>query len=151
MRYPQHRTNWGFRTSAQPGLDGRAIFYPRGKVLGGSGSINGMIAMRGQAEDFDAWADELDDDGWSWAAMRPHFERQMDYTAGPARLPRDGSPLGTGGPLEVTRQALRWDVLDQARARARARAREKESARAFALLLSSEGVCVCVCVCVRSR
>ena len=54
MRYPQHRTNWGFRTSAQPGLDGRAIFYPRGKVLGGSGSINGMIAMRGQAEDFDA-------------------------------------------------------------------------------------------------
>ena len=112
MRYPQHRTNWGFQTVPQPGLGGRAIFYPRGKLLGGSGSINGMIAMRGQAEDYDAWAAAADDPSWAWAAMRPHFERLMDYTAGDPTLP-DGSRLGVGGPLEVTRQALQWPVLDQ--------------------------------------
>ena len=64
MRYPQARTNWGFQTSAQPGLNGRAIYYPRGKLLGGSGSINGMIAMRGQAEDYDGWAEAVGDESW---------------------------------------------------------------------------------------
>lgn len=112
MRYPQHRTNWGFQTCEQPGLNGRAIFYPRGKTLGGSGSINGMIAQRGQAEDYDGWAELLQDESWSWAKHRPNFERLMDYTAGPPTLP-DGSALGTGGMLEVSRQALTWPVLDQ--------------------------------------
>jgi len=112
MRYPQHRTNWGFQTTKQPGLNDRAIFYPRGKTLGGSGSINGMIAQRGQAEDYDGWAELLKDDTWSWAKHRPNFERLMKYTAGPPFLP-DGSALGTEGELEVTRQAMSWPVLDQ--------------------------------------
>ena len=112
MRYPQDRTNWGFRTCEQPGLNGRFIFYPRGKLLGGSGSINGMIAMRGQAEDYDGWAAALEDDSWNWKSMRPHFERQMKYTAATPVL-ADGSMLGTDGPLEVTRQAMSWRVLDQ--------------------------------------
>lgn len=112
MRYPQHRTNWGYRTCEQPGLNGKAIYYPRGKVLGGCGSINGMIAMRGQAEDYDGWAKTLGDESWSWKRMRPHFERLMDYTAADPVLP-DGTRLGTGGPLEVTRQAMQWPVLNQ--------------------------------------
>lgn len=111
MRYPQHRTNWGFKTSTQPGLNGRSIFYPRGKTLGGSGSINGMIAQRGQAEDYDGWAELLQDETWSWTNHRPNFERLMNYKAGTPVLP-DGSALGTDGELEVNGQALRWDVLD---------------------------------------
>jgi len=113
MRYPQHRTNWGFRTTEQPGLNGRAIYYPRGKVLGGSGSINGMIAMRGQAEDYDGWANLLQDESWSWVKHRPNFESLMKYTAGPPISPYDGSPLGTEGELEVSRQALTWEILDK--------------------------------------
>jgi len=113
MRYPQHRTNWGFKTCAQPGLNGREIYYPRGKVLGGSGSINGMIAMRGQAEDYDSWAEMTGDESWSWDKHRPNFERLMKYTAGPPFSPYDGSPLGTEGELEVSRQALTWDILDK--------------------------------------
>ena len=131
MRYPQHRTNWGFATSSQEGLGGREIFYPRGKVLGGSGSINGMsfksrlsqksartcrledrIAMRGQPEDYDAWAAMVGDEGWSWEQLRPHFERLVNYTAGPPVLP-DGTALGTGGPLEVTKQVTSWAILDE--------------------------------------
>lgn len=112
MRFPQHRTNWGFKTTKQPGLNDRSIFYPRGKTLGGSGSINGMIAQRGQAEDYDGWAELLKDDTWSWAKHRPNFERLMNYTAGPPTLP-DGSALGTEGELHVSRQAMSWDILDR--------------------------------------
>eukprot|EP00929_Paragymnodinium_shiwhaense_P080677 TRINITY_DN42095_c0_g1_i1.p1 TRINITY_DN42095_c0_g1~~TRINITY_DN42095_c0_g1_i1.p1 ORF type:complete len:622 (-),score=0.38 TRINITY_DN42095_c0_g1_i1:79-1944(-) len=112
MRYPQHRTNWGYKTCEQPGLNGRSIFYPRGKTLGGSGSINGMIAQRGQQEDYDGWAELLQDESWSWAKHRANFERLINYKAGPSIMP-DGSVLGTDGPLEINRQALQWPILDQ--------------------------------------
>ena len=59
------RTDWCFKTQAQPGLGGRALGYPRGKVLGGCSSINGMIYMRGQAADYDHWA-EQGNPGWAW-------------------------------------------------------------------------------------
>jgi len=59
------RTDWCFKTEAQPGLQGRSLSYPRGKVLGGSSSINGMIYMRGQASDYDRWAD-MGNPGWAW-------------------------------------------------------------------------------------
>ena len=60
------RTDWLYRTAAEAGLDGRSLGYPRGRVLGGSSSINGMIYMRGQREDYDAWARLSGDEGWSW-------------------------------------------------------------------------------------
>jgi len=58
------RTDWMYRTTAEPGLHGRSLLYPRGKVLGGCSSINGMIYMRGQASDYDHWADVCGDDSW---------------------------------------------------------------------------------------
>lgn len=112
MRYPQRRANWGFRTIPQQGLHGRVIGYPRGKTLGGCAAINGMIIQRGQPGDYDAWAELLGDETWSWDAMRPHFDRIIDYQAGDPMGP-DGFRRGTGGPLTVSRQRLSWQVLDQ--------------------------------------
>ena len=66
------RTDWCYRTEAEPGLNGRSLGYPRGKVLGGSSSINGMIYMRGQARDYDAWG-AAGNPGWSWAECLPYF------------------------------------------------------------------------------
>ena len=60
------RTDWRYRTNAEPGLNGRSLIYPRGKVLGGCSSINGMIYMRGQQHDYDHWASVTGDDRWSW-------------------------------------------------------------------------------------
>ena len=60
------RTDWQFSTEPEPGLNGRSLRYPRGKVLGGSSSINGMIYMRGQARDYDQWAALTGDDAWRW-------------------------------------------------------------------------------------
>ena len=65
------RTDWLFHTEPDPGLNGRSLRYPRGKVLGGCSSINGMIYMRGQSRDYDGWAAALGDDAWSWRACLP--------------------------------------------------------------------------------
>ena len=65
------RTDWLLRTEAEPGLNGRRLVYPRGKVLGGSSSINGMIYMRGQAQDYDGWARSCGDDAWRWDNVLP--------------------------------------------------------------------------------
>ena len=72
------RTDWMYRTVEEKGLGGRSIAYPRGKVMGGSSSINGMIYMRGQAADYDGWA-QLGAAGWSWDDVLPVFMRSEQY------------------------------------------------------------------------
>ncbi|MFM7658239.1 MAG: GMC family oxidoreductase [Burkholderiaceae bacterium] len=100
------RTDWRFRTNAEPGLNGRSLIYPRGKVLGGCSSINGMIYMRGQQHDYDHWASLTGDDRWSWHNILPVFKRSEDYHAGADEF------HGAGGEWRVEQQRLRWDVLD---------------------------------------
>ena len=86
--------NWAFQTVPQAGLDGRRGYQPRGKVLGGSSSVNAMIYLRGQAEDYDAWAAE-GNPGWSWADVLPYFKRAEHNERGADAF------HGTGGPLNV--------------------------------------------------
>ena len=100
------RTDWMFRTQAEPGLNGRSLIYPRGKVLGGCSSINGMIYMRGQARDYDEWARLTGDDSWSWQNVLPVFRGTEDHHAGVSEF------HGAGGEWRVEKQRLRWDVLD---------------------------------------
>ena len=100
------RTDWCFSTDAVPGLNGRALRYPRGKVLGGCSSINGMIYMRGQSRDYDHWAHVTGDDGWSWQACLPHFKRHEDHWRG------SDEHHGAGAEWRVEKQRLRWEVLD---------------------------------------
>ncbi|SMH62178.1 GMC family oxidoreductase [Azospirillum agricola] len=100
------RTDWCFKTESEPGLNGRSIHYARGKVLGGCSSINGMIAMRGQARDYDEWAAMTGDPRWSWDRVLPVFKASEDYWRGADDL------HGAGGEWRVERQRLRWDLLD---------------------------------------
>jgi len=100
------RTDWLYRTEADPGLNGRELRYPRGKTLGGSSSINGMIYMRGQARDYDAWAEATGDEHWRWQACLPYFKQHEDYHRGADEM------HGAGGEWRVERQRLRWDILD---------------------------------------
>ncbi len=99
------RTDWCFRTEPEPGLGGRALNYPRGRLLGGSSSINGMIYMRGQAADYDHWR-QLGATGWGWDDVLPLFRRSEDYHGG------EGDHHGAGGPLKVALQRLSWPILD---------------------------------------
>jgi choline dehydrogenase len=101
------RTDWCFKTEAEPGLNGRSIHYARGKVLGGCSSINGMIAMRGQARDYDEWAALTGDSRWSWKEVLPVFKGSEDYWRGADDM------HGVGGEWRVERQRLRWDLLDR--------------------------------------
>ncbi len=101
------RTDWCFKTEPEPGLNGRSIHYARGKVLGGCSSINGMIAMRGQARDYDEWAALTGDSRWSWDRVLPVFKASEDYWRGADEL------HGAGGEWRVERQRLRWDLLDR--------------------------------------
>ena len=98
--YYDARFNWKFLTEPVPGLGGRESYWPRGKVLGGSSSINAMVYIRGQHEDFDAWA-ALGNPGWSWADVGPVF-RRMENSAAAADAWR-----GTGGPLRRRRRQPR--------------------------------------------
>ncbi|HWW72200.1 MAG TPA: GMC family oxidoreductase N-terminal domain-containing protein [Duganella sp.] len=100
------RTDWMFRTEADAGLGGRSLLYPRGKVLGGSSSINGMIYMRGQAGDYDRWADLTGDASWRWDAVLPLFKKSEDYYGGAS------GDHGVGGPWRVEKQRLSWQILD---------------------------------------
>ena len=88
------RIGWGYRTEPEPGLNGRRIPWPRGKVLGGSSSINGLVYIRGQKEDFDHWR-QLGNPGWSYDDVLPYFRRAEDQARGPDAF------HGTGGPLSV--------------------------------------------------
>jgi choline dehydrogenase len=98
------RTDWMYRTAPEQGLGGRSIAYPRGKVMGGSSSINGMIYMRGQSADYDGWA-QAGCKGWSWDEILPLFIRSECYH-------RAAPGHGTVGELRVERQRLRWPILD---------------------------------------
>ena len=89
------RVNWRYRTEPEPALAGREGYWPRGKVLGGSSSINAMVFVRGQASDFDAWA-ALGNPGWGWADVLPWFRRLEDSARGASEL------RGVGGPLHVS-------------------------------------------------
>ena len=100
------RTDWCYKTEPEPGLNGRSLGYPRGKVLGGSSSINGMIYMRGQAEDYDSWADACGDDGWRWDNVLPVFKKSEDHYAGANDF------HGAGGEWRVEKQRLSWQILD---------------------------------------
>ncbi|MEP7298923.1 MAG: GMC family oxidoreductase N-terminal domain-containing protein [Burkholderiales bacterium] len=113
------RTDWLFKTDAEPGLNGRQLIYPRGKVLGGCSSINGMIYMRGQARDYDGWGagDGFGaNPGWSWNECLPHFTKHEDFYKGAdafhAAPGFDPSGARAGGEWRVEKQRLRWDVLD---------------------------------------
>jgi len=85
---------WGFTAEPDPGVNGRAILYPRGKVLGGSSSINGMIYVRGQPEDFDHWG-QLGNRGWSWDDVLPYFKRAENWESGADEFHGDEGPLLT--------------------------------------------------------
>ncbi len=99
------RTDWCYRTKADPGLNGRELGYPRGRVLGGCSSINGMIYMRGQSADYDGWA-ALGNQGWGWDEVLPLFKDMEDHHAG-------ASPFhGAGGEWRVEPARLSWEILD---------------------------------------
>jgi choline dehydrogenase len=100
------RTDWLYQTEPDAGLNGRTLRYPRGKTLGGSSSINGMIYMRGQARDYAGWAAATGDDTWQWDQVLPAFKQHEDYYLGADEL------HGAGGEWRVEKQRLRWDILD---------------------------------------
>jgi len=99
------RTDWCYATEAEPGLNGRALSYPRGKTLGGCSSINGMIYMRGQARDYDQWR-QLGSAGWSWDDVLPYFKRSELHVRGADDF------HGTDGEWRVEDIPLRWEILD---------------------------------------
>lgn len=99
------RADWMFRTEPAPGLNGRDLAYPRGKVLGGSSAINAMIYMRGQAADYDRWRDS-GLEGWGWDDVLPVFKKHEDNWRGASAL------HGAGGEWRVEQPRLRWQVLD---------------------------------------
>ena len=99
------RTDWCFKTVADPGLNGRQLGYARGKVLGGCSSINAMVYMRGQGADYDHWA-ALGNPGWSWDEVLPVFKEMEDFYAGADEF------HGAGGELRVEPPRVRWDILD---------------------------------------
>ncbi len=124
------RTDWLFHTAAEAGLNGRSLRYPRGKTLGGCSSINGMIYMRGQARDYDMWAQLTADASWTWENSLPYFKLHEDHYRGANALhgaKGSASPLldnattdyskvlrhhKAGGEWRVEKQRLRWDILD---------------------------------------
>ncbi|MEP3246222.1 MAG: GMC family oxidoreductase N-terminal domain-containing protein [Sneathiella sp.] len=99
------KTDWMMQTEAEAGLNGRALGYPRGKVLGGCSSINGMIYMRGQARDYDQWR-QLGNTGWGWDDILPFFTRSEHHHKGESDL------HGSGGEWRVEKQRLSWEILD---------------------------------------
>ncbi len=114
------RTDWLYQTEPDPGLNGRQLRYPRGKTLGGCSSINGMIYMRGQARDYDQWAQITGEPDWGWETSLEDFRRHESHW----RLDVPGNAddafsrlhghvrTGGSGEWRVEKQRLRWDVLD---------------------------------------
>ena len=107
LSYPMSmaRYDWGFVTEPEPHLGGRRLACPRGKVLGGSSSINGMVFVRGHPRDFDAWA-EMGADGWAFADVLPYFKRMETWHG-----PEPSEWRGSDGPLHVTRGPRRQPAL----------------------------------------
>ena len=124
------RTDWLYQTEPADGLNGRRLRYPRGKVLGGCSSINGMIYMRGQARDYDQWAAVTGDPRWNWHNILPYFKMHEDHYLGadavhgakgtPSDVLQQGLSVyhqtlrhrNAGGEWRIEKQRLRWDVLD---------------------------------------
>ena len=109
------RTDWLYQTEPSEGLHGRSLRYPRGKTLGGCSSINGMIYMRGQARDYDQWAQLTGDARWAWDNVLPAFKKHESHWRLDAGQP-DSAALaqwhGGQGEWRVEKQRLRWDILD---------------------------------------
>ena len=101
------RTDWCYKTEPEAGLNGRSIPYARGRVLGGSSSINAMIYMRGQSRDYDQWAELTGDASWAWKEVLPLFKGSEDYWRGADEM------HGAGGEWRAEPQRLRWDILDR--------------------------------------
>ena len=130
------RTDWLYQTEAAQGLNGRTLRYPRGKVLGGCSSINGMIYMRGQSRDYDQWANFTGDDAWRWHQCLPYFKLHEDHHQGATAVhgakgvvtellkPQAHDDTAStdyfqllkarqaGGEWRVEKQRLSWGVLD---------------------------------------
>ncbi len=98
------RADWMFETDPVPGLNGRKLDYPRGKVIGGSSAINAMIYMRGQAADYDGWR-QLGLTGWGWDDVKPFFLKHQDHV-------EPNEHHGAGGEWRVEHPRMRWAVLD---------------------------------------
>lgn len=99
------RADWMFRTEPETGLNGRSLAYPRGKVIGGCSAINGMIYMRGQANDYDRWR-QMGLDGWGWDDVLPIFRQQQDHFSGADDM------HGAGGEWRIEEPRIRWKILD---------------------------------------
>jgi choline dehydrogenase len=97
--FNDRRYNWMYETEPEPELNGRKIYQPRGKVLGGTSSINGLVYIRGQKQDFDRWQ-ELGNPGWSYADVLPYFKRAEDQENGADDFHGVGGPLGVSNPRE---------------------------------------------------
>ena len=113
------RTDWCYRTEPDPGLNGRSILYARGRVLGGSSSINAMLYLRGQARDYDEWARITGDSGWSWDNVLPVFKHSEDHWRGAnefhgakSAAQAAGTDAGPGHEWRVEQQRLSWEILD---------------------------------------
>jgi choline dehydrogenase-like flavoprotein len=103
------RVDWGYSTAPSPGINGRSLLYPRGKVLGGCTSINGMIYMRGQARDYDTWR-QLGNVGWSWEDVLPYFLKHEDQHA---MEPQTFRGLhARGGEWRIEKPRVRWEILE---------------------------------------
>ena len=98
-------TDWCYRTEPDPGLNGRSLNWPRGKVLGGSSSINGLLYVRGQPQDFDQWR-QLGNVGWGWDDVMPLFRRAENWEGRPSEV------RGAGGPLNVSESRVTRPVID---------------------------------------
>jgi choline dehydrogenase len=109
------RTDWCYRTEPDPGLNGRSLLYARGRVLGGSSSINAMLYLRGQARDYDEWARLTGDPAWSWESVLPYYKHSEDHWRGSDDFHGARTEAGkgdSGHEWRVERQRLRWDILD---------------------------------------
>ena len=100
------RTDWRYKTESEPGLNGRSINYPRGRVLGGSSSINAMLVLRGQARDYDEWAQLSGDAGWAWQHVLPVFMGVEDHWRGA------DEKHGEGGEWRVETPRARWEIIE---------------------------------------
>ena len=100
------RADWRFKTAAEKGLNGRSLLYPRGKVMGGCSSINGMIYMRGQEQDYANWVSATGDDAWSWENALRRYKVFEDYHGDADQW------HGKGGEWTVSRQRLRWPIME---------------------------------------
>ena len=106
------KINWMFESEPEPELEGRTMYQPRGKLLGGTSSINGMVYMRGNPADYDLWR-QRGCTGWDWDSVLPYFRKAEDQERGA------DAAHGSGGPLRVSDQAVHWELGDHFIAAAR--------------------------------